>query len=92
MPISIADVPTTAPASPAAMQALRAQAGRAPAPKHGRIAFPFGVCERDAGVDVLKLRVEAADATLLAQTENVVARHLVRFAFREPLEVVWVAA
>lgn len=58
----------------------------------GRIEFPFGVCRLEAGVDWLQLRAEATDAETLAKTEDVVARHLLRFAFREPPEIVWMPA
>jgi uncharacterized protein len=57
----------------------------------GKIAFPAGVCdlEADAGAGVLRMRVTAGDAAGLAEVEGVVERHLLRFAFREPAEVVW---
>ncbi len=58
----------------------------------GRIAFEGGVCTLQAEADGLRMRVEAADAAGLARLEDVVARHLVRFAFREALVVEWVAA
>jgi hypothetical protein len=56
----------------------------------GRIAFEAGVCTLAASPGLLTLRVEAADADALARVEDVVARHLLRFAFREPPEVMWV--
>ena len=58
----------------------------------GRIAFPSGVCDVTADVDAaaLVMRVTAADAAALANLEDVVARHLKRFAFREEPEVAWV--
>jgi hypothetical protein len=46
----------------------------------GSIAFSSGVCTL------------AADDASLAQITDVVSRHLVRFAFREPLSVEWSAA
>jgi hypothetical protein len=39
--------------------------------------------------DKLTLRAEAENADLLVQVEGVVERHLVRFAFRDPPEIVW---
>lgn len=56
-----------------------------------RIAFPMGVCTLDAGSapETLLMRAEAADAEALEKLEGVVARHLERFAFRDPPEVVW---
>jgi uncharacterized protein len=58
---------------------------------HGRIEFPAGVCELDAAGDAgtLILHVAAGDAPALATLEEVVARHLERFAFREKPEVRW---
>jgi hypothetical protein len=61
---------------------------------HGRIAFPAGLCELDAAADagILILRVTASDEAALARLEDVVARHLERFAFREAPEVRWTRA
>ena len=57
----------------------------------GRIAFPGGVCTLDADeAETLVLRVTASDEAALASLEDVVARHLERFAFRDELEVRWV--
>jgi hypothetical protein len=55
----------------------------------GRIAFPFGLCELATGEDLLVMCVSAANDEDLARMEDVIARHLVRFAFREPPQVVW---
>jgi hypothetical protein len=55
----------------------------------GRVEFPTGVCEMEASGDVLILRASAADALSLAQVEDVVARHLERFAFRDKPEISW---
>jgi hypothetical protein len=57
----------------------------------GRIEFAGGVCEVGASLDdgVLLLRVTAPDEDGLARLEDVVARHLERFAFREELRVAW---
>jgi uncharacterized protein len=62
--------------------------------EHGRIEFSSGVCEVDAAASpaTLLLRVRAADEAALANLEDVVARHLKRFAFREEPEVRWVRA
>ena len=56
----------------------------------GRIAFPAGVCTLDAEAETLVLRVTASDEAALASLEDVVARHLERFAFRDKPEVRWV--
>lgn len=55
----------------------------------GRIAFDLGICSLAADGERLVLRAEAADAAGLEQLEGVVARHLARFAFRDPPEVRW---
>jgi hypothetical protein len=55
----------------------------------GHIAFPAGTCALRAEAETLVLHVTADDAEALARTEDVVARHLLRFAFRAPPEIVW---
>lgn len=55
----------------------------------GRIEFPFGVCRLRAAPDALALEVESSDSPALDRLEGVVASHLERFAFREPLKVAW---
>ena len=57
--------------------------------RSGRIAFSAGDCRLEAGEGVLKLTVTAPDGAGLAQVQDVVARHLVRFAFREDLQFEW---
>lgn len=57
--------------------------------RHGQITFDTGTCELDANGDTLTMRVTAADEPTLRRLEDVVARHLVRFAFREPPEITW---
>lgn len=55
----------------------------------GRIEFSGGVCALEAGDDALTMRLTAEDEAALARLEDVVARHLVRFAFREPPDIRW---
>ena len=57
----------------------------------GRIDFPMGVCTLDAAAlpGTLLMRATAPDEDALAKLEEVVGRHLERFAFREPLTVQW---
>ncbi|SON54589.1 hypothetical protein HDIA_1048 [Hartmannibacter diazotrophicus] len=55
----------------------------------GRISFPAGDCDLSADDGVLKMTVTAKVASDLAQLQDIVDRHLVRFAFREELKVVW---
>jgi len=57
----------------------------------GRIEFSAGVCELQAAdaEGILEMRTRAASDADLARLEDVVARHLVRFAFRESLDFNW---
>lgn len=56
----------------------------------GRIDFEFGRCDlrADAGMLTLSLTAAAGDDQL-SRLQDVVARHLLRFAFREQLDVSW---
>lgn len=47
------------------------------------IALPLGTCQMTAHADGLDITIAAADHEDLARLEDVVARHLDRFAFRE---------
>jgi hypothetical protein len=55
----------------------------------GRISFSTGMCELAAADGVLRLACTAPEAEKLPQLQDVVARHLVRFAFREEMQVEW---
>ena len=55
----------------------------------GQIAFSFGTCRLRAEADTLVLEVQAGTAEETGRLQDVVARHLERFAFRAPLEIVW---
>lgn len=62
-------------------------------PESGRITFPeTGTCRLAAADGLLTLEAEAEDAARLARLQDVVDRHLVRFAFREPPVILWKAA
>ena len=58
---------------------------------HGRIEFAGGTCDLDAETiaGTLKLRLVSSDTEALSHVEDVVARHLKRFALNDPLEVDW---
>jgi uncharacterized protein len=60
-------------------------------PSQGRIPFNAGTCTLAADDARLTLEVEAASADDLARVQDVVERHLVRFAFRDPPKVQWSA-
>ena len=57
----------------------------------GRIEFPMGICTLDAQAEpgTLLMLATASDEAALTRLEEVVGRHLERFAFREPLTVQW---
>ena len=58
----------------------------------GQITFPLGTVVMAAGPLGLDLALDCGSADELATLEDVVVRHLVRFAFREELAVAWTAA
>lgn len=55
----------------------------------GQIGFSGGVCSLEVEDGALVMRLAAEDAAALERLEEVVSRHLARFAFREPPEVRW---
>lgn len=57
--------------------------------KAGIVRFSIGNCRLLAEDNTLRLALDAPDAETLLQLQDVVASHLVRFAFREPLAVDW---
>ncbi|MET3587891.1 hypothetical protein ABID21_004023 [Pseudorhizobium tarimense] len=57
--------------------------------RNGQISLMTGECNLRAEDASLLVRVEAEEASQLPQLEDVVVRHLVRFAFREELNVEW---
>src|SRR5271166_1397756 len=57
---------------------------------HGCIEFADGACELGAEPGVLIIRVTAGDDAKRARLEDVIARRLGRFAFRDKPEILWV--
>ncbi len=55
----------------------------------GSISFDAGHCALHADITSLTLNLTAPDTDALTRLEDVVARHLLRFAFRDPPEIVW---
>jgi hypothetical protein len=55
----------------------------------GRVTFSAGECALTANEAALTLRLTAPSADEMAVLKDVVERHLVRFAFRETLPVIW---
>lgn len=57
----------------------------------GQIDFTIGSCRLDAKEGVLTMSLTSPDEAQMAQLQDVVVRHLVRFAFREELPIAWSA-
>jgi hypothetical protein len=55
----------------------------------GHVPFDGGDCDLAAEGDKLTLTLTGADTARMVQLQDVVARHLQRFAFREELAVEW---
>ena len=55
----------------------------------GQIAFGGGDCRLHADAGTLSLALAAADDAELLALQDVIARNLLRFAFREPVQVKW---
>ncbi len=58
-------------------------------PRSGRIEFSIGDCRLDASEGMLTISLSAPDEAQMAQLQEVIASHLVRFAFREPPKIEW---
>ena len=58
----------------------------------GRVNFGTAAVHFTAAADALTAVLAGPDAATLDRLEPVVAEHLRRFAFREPLQVAWVRA
>ena len=89
-----ADVPT-ASASKYLQQLCKHFAHKLPAQydEHaGTLEFPMGRATLKAENELLKIHVSAKDQDGLKSLEDVVARHLERFAFRETLAIAWTEA
>lgn len=56
----------------------------------GEIGFSMGVCRLQAAAGTLTLALQASDPAGLQQLQDVIARHLLRFAFRETLQIAWI--
>src|SRR6201988_1977808 len=53
------------------------------------IPFPAGQCVVTSKENILAIAPPAPEEETASGLESVVAEHLNRFAFREPLEIVW---
>ena len=55
----------------------------------GKADFPRGVCLMEADEDTLTFKVEAQDAEALQKIQGTLDRHLIKFAYKEQLEINW---
>jgi hypothetical protein len=58
-------------------------------PEQGQITFSSGICRLTAKDHVLTLMADAEDEANMKRLQDVVERHLIRFAFREPHVIEW---
>lgn len=58
-------------------------------PGRGEINFAIGDCHLEAEGERLTMTLTSPDAEQMARLQNVVVRHLERFAFREDLKIDW---
>ncbi len=57
--------------------------------EHGEVEFPLGLCTLDASEQRLSIIVNAGTPEQITRLKQVVDRHLLRFAHREPLSINW---
>lgn len=55
----------------------------------GRAVFPQGICLMTAQPETLAFEIEAADTERLEQIKGVLVRHLLKFSYKETLEIDW---
>ena len=60
-------------------------------PHAGEVKFPFGVCRLEADETGLTMTVQGSSGEEIKRLQDVVDSHLVRFAFREELNIDWLA-
>lgn len=60
--------------------------------KQAEVAFPFGQCRMDAQSDELTIHFQTDNETTLQQAREVIDVHLLRFAFKEQLQLDWQSA
>ncbi len=56
---------------------------------HGYVAYPSGSCNLTAKDGQLIFKLQSENNELIAKLEDVVARHMERFAFRDEIKVRW---
>lgn len=58
-------------------------------PTSGKVDFPFGTSEMVADSEILTIRCDCPDPSAQETMHRVIEDHLVRFAWREKLDVEW---
>ncbi len=56
----------------------------------GHVRFPFGECTMTADQSVLNINVQVEDDVMAQKAEDVIMRHLIKFAWKEELNIEWV--
>jgi uncharacterized protein len=62
---------------------------REPDNSQGEVSFTTGLCTMDADAQKLSIILNAADEAELTRLKSIVDQHLLRFAFREELQIAW---
>ncbi|MBU6397931.1 MAG: DUF2218 domain-containing protein [Rhodospirillales bacterium] len=62
---------------------------REPDNTQGEVSFTTGLCTMDADAQKLSIILNAEDEAALIRLKDIVDRHLLRFAFREELQIAW---
>jgi uncharacterized protein len=57
--------------------------------RSGHIDFPMGNCRLSATDEMLTISLSALDDARMVELKDVVVRHLLRFAFRDPPRIEW---
>ncbi len=55
----------------------------------GHVQFPFGECKMKADNETLTISIAVEDEETAAKAERVIVSHLVKFAWREQLDIQW---
>ena len=55
----------------------------------GKAIFPFGTCLMQADAESLTFEVDAHDAEGAEKIKGALDRHLIKFAYKEQLEINW---
>lgn len=56
---------------------------------NGKALFPGGTCLMEADSDQLTFKVDAKSPEALEKIQGTLDRHLIKFAFREELDIQW---